>query len=160
MGGKRYFCDYCQCYITNDVNVRKTHNDAVSHKINKIRYLRKFDDPRKIYKEEIRKTPCYHFLKGRCRYDLYCQSSHYTPKQLEELKLLADNLEKKEKPPYTATTNVSEGTSQQLLMHVLPWAKNTLQNKKFLKKKNLPPSLKPIKLKKLSTILNHSISWG
>lgn len=111
MGGKRYYCDYCQCFMINDIKVRKTHNDSVSHKTNKIRCMRKFDgienicnllkywlqifafdyfhlDPRKVYEEEIAKPTCRHFLRGYCRFDLYCQSSHYTQKELDELRLL------------------------------------------------------------------------
>ncbi|XP_073825587.1 zinc finger matrin-type protein 5 [Musca autumnalis] len=155
MGGKRYFCDYCQCYLINDVNIRKTHNDAVTHKINKIRYMRKFEDPLKVYEEEIKKPPCQHFLKGRCRYDLFCQSTHYTPKQLEELKLLAEKAQQK-----SMSTKINETTTHHLFKHLLPWSKNALQKKKLTKKKNqLPPSLRSINLKKLTQIENDT-TWG
>ncbi|XP_005182066.1 zinc finger matrin-type protein 5 [Musca domestica] len=156
MGGKRYYCDYCQCFMINDIKVRKTHNDSVSHKTNKIRCMRKFDDPRKVYEEEIAKPTCRHFLRGYCRFDLYCQSSHYTQKELDELRLLGTSLEKKEN---NSRTNVSGITSQQILNPWLPWTENVLQKKKRTKK-NLPPSLRPINLKKLKKIINDSNSWG
>ncbi|XP_075152875.1 zinc finger matrin-type protein 5 [Haematobia irritans] len=151
MGGKSYFCDYCQCFMKNNINVRKTHNDALLHKMIKIRYMRRFEDPRKIYEIESHKPPCSHFLKGRCRYDLFCQSSHYNKKQLDELQQIANNLNKK-------TNTVNKATSKQL-----PWT--SWNEGKFRKKKkanvnDLPPSLRPIQLKKLYKVLDKNNTWG
>lgn len=51
MGGKSYFCDYCCCFMKNDLNVRKLHNAGVSHCAAKANYLRRFEGKqRKNYK--------------------------------------------------------------------------------------------------------------
>lgn len=43
MGGKSYYCDYCCCFLKNDVNVRKTHNSGLTHNMAKLRYMRRFE---------------------------------------------------------------------------------------------------------------------
>ncbi|KAL9923492.1 zinc finger matrin-type protein 5 isoform 2-T2 [Glossina fuscipes fuscipes] len=85
MGGKSYYCDYCQCYMKNDVNVRKVHNSGLSHKIAKVTYMKRYENPVKVYEEEIKKTPCSRYSKGYCKFGLYCQFSHYDENQLKEL---------------------------------------------------------------------------
>lgn len=39
MGGKSYFCDYCCCFMKNDINVRKLHNSGIAHTICKANYV-------------------------------------------------------------------------------------------------------------------------
>lgn len=43
MGGKSYFCDYCRCYMKNDIKVRKTHNEGLAHTITKFTFMRRYE---------------------------------------------------------------------------------------------------------------------
>ena len=43
MGGKSYFCDYCRCYMKNDVKLRKTHNEGLAHTIMKVAIMRRYE---------------------------------------------------------------------------------------------------------------------
>lgn len=48
MGGKSYYCDYCCCFMKNDLNVRKLHNAGVLHSAAKATYMRRFEGRKKI----------------------------------------------------------------------------------------------------------------
>jgi len=43
MGGKSYYCDYCCCFMKNDLNVRKLHNGGISHTIAKTNYMKRYE---------------------------------------------------------------------------------------------------------------------
>lgn len=43
MGGKSYYCDYCCCFLKNDLNVRKLHNGGIAHAIAKSNYLKRYE---------------------------------------------------------------------------------------------------------------------
>ncbi|XP_030384565.1 uncharacterized protein LOC115631858 isoform X2 [Scaptodrosophila lebanonensis] len=61
MGGKSYYCDYCRCFMKNDLNVRKLHNSGLSHTVAKVTFMKQFEDPRKLLEEERAKIPCTRF---------------------------------------------------------------------------------------------------
>ncbi|XP_013114174.1 uncharacterized protein LOC106091990 isoform X2 [Stomoxys calcitrans] len=106
-------------------------------------------DPRKVYEGEVRKTQCSHFFKGRCRYDLYCQASHYTQKQLDQLRQIGENLIK-EKQPAAATKQFNSSEEK----------KPQSRKRKRTKAKDLPPSLRPIQLNKLANLIDKNNTWG
>ncbi|EDW39505.1 GL10067 [Drosophila persimilis] len=62
--GQSYFCDYCGCFMKSDLNVRKLHNNGISHTVAKYRYMRRFEDAAKILAEERLKNPCQRYSKG------------------------------------------------------------------------------------------------
>ncbi|TMW54445.1 hypothetical protein DOY81_000437 [Sarcophaga bullata] len=157
MGGKSYFCDYCRCYMKNDIKLRKTHNEGLAHTIMKVAIMRRYEDPRKLYEEEIAKQPCMRYFKGYCKYDLYCRNTHFSEKQLKQLKELVVILDCKEATNSLAKPNVSRKFRD---ISKLPWINNiTKKNLKLLPKK-LPPSLKPLSLTKLSRLDISNNKWG
>ncbi|XP_016972059.2 zinc finger matrin-type protein 5 [Drosophila rhopaloa] len=138
MGGKSYFCDYCCCFMKNDLNVRKLHNDGISHTIAKTNYMRRYDDPKKILTEERRKIPCNRYLAGYCKFDLFCKYCHYSEKELKELEKIV--LTKKK------SRSRKRGKSNQW-----PWKTHS--------QTGLPPSLQNINLAKLRET-NFELNWG
>ncbi|KAM7351255.1 zinc finger matrin-type protein 5 [Cochliomyia hominivorax] len=158
MGGKSYFCDYCRCYMKNDKNVRKTHNEGLAHKIVKANIMRKYEDPRKLYDEESKKQPCTRYFKSYCKYDLYCQYTHLNETQLRELKILADNLNTKSQTEENTTKQCVKDATK--LSSTYPWKNRITKNQKRLLPKKLPPSLRPLKLKKLRKIVVGKNNWG
>ncbi|XP_067624195.1 zinc finger matrin-type protein 5 isoform X2 [Eurosta solidaginis] len=156
MGGKSYYCDYCSCFLKNDINVRKVHNSGLGHKIAKLRYMRRFEEPRKVLEEECKKEPCIRFLSGRyCKFDLCCNSSHFNQKQLERLAKIAEKLEKSQaRKSSMKSLNLGNGVA-------LPWIiTGRVNNKKICQKiKRLPESLKPINFNRMSNDVTNS-EWG
>ncbi|XP_043657928.1 zinc finger matrin-type protein 5 [Drosophila teissieri] len=138
MGGKSYYCNYCCCYMKNDLNVRKLHNDGISHTIAKTNYMKCYENPKQILTEERQKIPCKRYFGGYCKFDMYCKYTHYSGKELQELKKLV--LAKKR-------TNARKRNKG----HRWPW-KTHLQ-------KGLPPSLQPINPAKLK-LTDFELSWG
>ncbi|KAH8410526.1 hypothetical protein KR215_011882 [Drosophila sulfurigaster] len=152
MGGKSYYCDYCCCFIKNDLNVRKSHNAGIAHCTAKATYMRRFErktnltiineinykiflkclDPRKILKEERMKIPCKRFFAGYCKFQALCKFGHFNPKQMQQLEKIVGKLKKKQR-------------SKRKKMPQL--------------KQNLPPSLQSINLTKLKQS-NLKSSWG
>uniref|UniRef100_A0A1A9VZM0 C3H1-type domain-containing protein n=1 Tax=Glossina brevipalpis TaxID=37001 RepID=A0A1A9VZM0_9MUSC len=112
MGGKSYYCDYCQCYMKNDLNVRKVHNSGLSHKIAKVTYMKRYENPIKVYEEESAKKPCSRYHKGYCKFGLYCQFSHYNESQLKLLEIIVQRLKSK-----------CEKQKKSSLKKYLPWLK-------------------------------------
>ncbi|SPP79928.1 zinc finger matrin-type protein 5 isoform X1 [Drosophila guanche] len=135
--GQSYFCDYCGCYMKSDVNVRKLHNNGISHTVAKYRYMRRFDDPAKILSEERLKKPCQRYFKGYCKFDLYCNYGHYSEQELKKLEKLVA-AQKKSK-------------SRRRKPKKWPW--------KTHHHAGLPPSLRPMELAKLKTS-NFELNWG
>ncbi|XP_065357451.1 uncharacterized protein LOC135951692 [Calliphora vicina] len=158
MGGKSYFCDYCRCYMKNDKNVRKTHNDGLAHNIIKASIMKKYEDPRKIYEEEMNKEPCTRYMKGFCKYDLYCQFSHFNETQLKELKELVENLNTKSNLRQTTTKPKLPVKSKVLFK--LPWQNKISKRSMKLLPAKLPPSLRPLSFKKLSNLDVSNNKWG
>ncbi|XP_030555337.1 zinc finger matrin-type protein 5 [Drosophila novamexicana] len=132
MGGKSYYCDYCCCYMKNDLNVRKLHNAGASHTAAKGTYMRRFEDPRKILAAERSKRPCKRFFAGYCRFEQLCNFRHYTDKQMKQLEKIVSQLKKKA---------------------------SKKQRNPQKTKRNLPPSLQPLDLAKLKQT-NWDLSWG
>ena len=114
-------------------------------------------DPRKLYEEEIAKQPCTRYFKGYCKYDLYCRNTHFSEKQLKQLKELVVNLDRK-----SATNKLTKPNVVRKFRDIskMPWTNNiTKKNLKLLPKK-LPPSLKPLSLTKLSRLDVSNNKWG
>ncbi|ALC38611.1 CG31922, partial [Drosophila busckii] len=93
--GKRYYCDYCCCYIKNDMNIRKLHNAGQSHAMAKTFYMRRFEDPLKVLTEERAKLVCNRYFSNYCKFELTCNLSHYSDHQLQQLEVLAKNKRKR-----------------------------------------------------------------
>lgn len=146
MGGKSFFCDYCRCFMKNDINVRKTHNAGLAHKIKKVSYMRKYEDPRKVYFEEKSKIPCTRYMKGYCKFDLFCQFTHYNDHQLEQLKLVVVNMSQKKLPKSTIQTLPEFGGIPKNILKQLP--------------KKLPASLKPLNFRRISKLNIRDHTWG
>ncbi|XP_037711579.1 zinc finger matrin-type protein 5 isoform X1 [Drosophila subpulchrella] len=138
MGGKSYYCDYCCCFMKNDLNVRKLHNGGIFHTIAKTNYMRRYEDPKKILDEERRKTPCKRFFGGYCKFETYCKYCHYSEKELQELERLV--LAKKK-----ANSKKRKKSTK------WPWKTHT--------QTGLPISLQPIQLARLERT-NFELSWG
>ncbi|XP_034098577.1 uncharacterized protein LOC117564063 [Drosophila albomicans] len=132
MGGKSYYCDYCCCFMKNDLNVRKSHNAGIAHCTAKATYMRRFEHPRKILEEERMKIPCKRFFAGYCKFQALCKFGHFNPKQMQQLQKIVSKLKKKQ-------------SSKRKKMPQL--------------KQNLPPSLQSINLTKLKQS-NLESSWG
>ncbi|XP_052852222.1 uncharacterized protein LOC128262166 [Drosophila gunungcola] len=138
MGGKSYYCDYCCCFMKNDLNVRKLHNDGISHTIARTNYMRRYEDPKKILIEERAKIPCQRYFGGYCKFELFCKYSHYNEKEIQELEKLV--LAKKK-------TNYRKRKKS----NQWPW--------KTHPQKGLPPSLQNMNLAKLKQT-NFELDWG
>ncbi|XP_017061095.1 zinc finger matrin-type protein 5 [Drosophila ficusphila] len=136
MGGKSYYCDYCCCFMKNDLNVRKLHNDGISHTIAKTNYMRRFEDPKKILAEERQKVPCKRYFGGYCKFDLFCKYCHYSAKELQELEKLV--IAKKK-------------SRRRKKANKWPWKTHV--------QPGLPPSLQPINLTRLKQT-NFELSWA
>lgn len=108
-----------------------------------------FSDPRKVYEEETNKQPCYRYFKGYCKYDLYCQFTHYNNSQLKKLQEIVENLNLKSKKLLA---------SKKIFKH--PW--QTSIPKRTLKclPTKLPLSLKPLNLTKISKLDVSNNKWG
>ncbi|KAL9930383.1 zinc finger matrin-type protein 5 isoform 1-T1 [Glossina fuscipes fuscipes] len=148
MGGKSYYCDYCQCYMKNDVNVRKVHNSGLSHKIAKVTYMKRYENPVKVYEEEIKKTPCSRYSKGYCKFGLYCQFSHYDENQLKELEVVVRRLQSK-----------SKKKKVKLSKKYLPWLKENIKDNDVAAQFQLR-STEKMNLKKLIKVDFEKSSWG
>ncbi|EDW11350.1 uncharacterized protein LOC6575904 [Drosophila mojavensis] len=133
MGGKSYYCDYCCCFMKNDLNVRKLHNAGISHTAAKATYMRRFEDPKKVLAVESTKKPCKRFLAGYCRFQLFCNFRHYSDKQMKQLEKIVRQLKKKRS--------------------------KKKRNPQVTRKCNLPPSLQPIDMTKLKQT-NWDLNWG
>ncbi|XP_055837527.1 zinc finger matrin-type protein 5 [Episyrphus balteatus] len=144
MGGKSYWCDYCECFMKNDINVRKNHNIGTSHNIAKANYLQKFKDPEQIIVEEKIKIPCKKISNNlECSFGFFCRFSHYTPDELNYLQFLIDkNRFKKEKD--TRETDP------------LPW--NNSKRRKQIPQPT-PTSLLPIDFERIDDSCFNS-QWG
>ncbi|KAH8251234.1 hypothetical protein KR032_003901 [Drosophila birchii] len=140
MGGKSYYCDYCCCFMKNDLNVRKLHNNGIAHTIAKTNYMRRFDDPKKILEGERLKKPCKRYFNGYCKFELFCNYSHYSQKELMELEKIIINQKK------------SAVRKKKNKAKKLPW-------KPHPQTELLPPSLQPMNLAKLKET-NFDLSWG
>lgn len=132
MGGKSYYCDYCCCFMKNDLNVRKLHNAGISHTAAKATYMRRFEDPRKMLIVERAKKPCKRFFAGYCKFQLLCNFGHYSEKQLKQLEKIVSQLKKKR-------SKRKKRTHQTI--------------------KNLAPSLQSMNLSKLKRT-NLDLDWG
>lgn len=144
MGGKSYWCDYCECFMKNDINVRKNHNMGTAHHIAKANYLQKFKDPEQVIAEETIKLPCKKISNNlNCSFGFFCRFSHYSPEQLQHLKLIVEkNRCKKDKDTVESNS--------------LPW--NTSKSRKILPQPT-PPSLQPIDFEQFDTSCFQS-QWG
>ncbi|KAH8293232.1 hypothetical protein KR018_000536 [Drosophila ironensis] len=138
MGGKSYFCDYCCCFLKNDLNVRRKHNYGIAHTIAKKNYMRRFEDPQKILNEERLKQPCQRYFNGYCKFEMFCKNSHYDQQQLQKLQKLVEAQTKKD-------------SRKKKKPRRWPW--------KTRAQKELPPSLREIDLAKLKHT-NWELSWG
>ncbi|EDW03742.1 uncharacterized protein LOC6561465 [Drosophila grimshawi] len=132
MGGKSYYCDYCCCFMKNDLNVRKLHNSGISHTAAKATYMRQFEDPRKILAAERKKKPCKRYFAGYCKFQLFCNFRHYSDKQMKQLEKIVNQLKK---------NRLKKKNNPQQAKH------------------NLPASLQPPNLSKLMQS-NWHLSWG
>ncbi|KAI8130211.1 hypothetical protein FF38_06652 [Lucilia cuprina] len=160
MGGKSYFCDYCRCYMKNDKNVRKTHNEGLAHKIIKTSIMRKYEDPRKIYEEEIVKQPCTRYFKSYCKYDLYCQYTHFNETQLKQLKDMIENkITANDSRGHTTNKSKRSLTTKQTTK--FPWQNSITKRKQKLLPSKLPASLRPLSIKKLLKLdVCNNNKWG
>lgn len=153
MGGKSYYCDYCCCFLKNDINVRKTHNSGLTHNMAKLRYMKRFEDPRKVLEQEIKKEPCTRYLNGRyCKFDLMCKSTHFNEEQFEHLRKMVKRLEK------VQTSKVTDKLKSGKQI-ILPWYKSIGKSNKIINIKRLPESLKPINFDRIND--NYlQLEWG
>ncbi|CAD7000394.1 unnamed protein product [Ceratitis capitata] len=154
MGGRSYYCDYCCCFIKNDVNVRKTHNSGLIHKMTKLRYMRRFEDPKKVLEEESKKEPCTRFLNGKyCKFDLMCNSTHFNEQQLKQLRKIVEAQERTQSLKTTTTARDDNSVK-------LPWQRfHNKNNIKKFKIKRLPESLKPINFNRMRNDCPN-VEWG
>eukprot|EP00099_Drosophila_melanogaster_P024398 NP_722687.1 uncharacterized protein Dmel_CG31922 [Drosophila melanogaster] len=139
MGGKSYYCDYCCCFLKNDLNVRKLHNGGIAHAIAKSNYLKRYEDPKKILTEERQKTPCKRYFGSYCKFETYCKFTHYSGDNLRELEKLV--LARKKRKSRKKTNKCKRW----------PWKTHL--------RKGLPPSLQPINPEKLKQT-DFELSWG
>lgn len=153
MGGKSYYCDYCCCFLKNDVNVRKTHNSGLVHNMAKLRYMRRFEDPRKVLEQEAIKEPCMRYLNGKyCKFDLMCKFTHFNEAQLEHLRKMVKRLEKAQ------TSKVIDKRKKHNKI-ILPWYKSGEKNNKIINHKRLPESLQPINFDRINDEFL-KLEWG
>ncbi|XP_068150497.1 zinc finger matrin-type protein 5 [Drosophila tropicalis] len=135
MGGKSYFCDYCCCFMKNDINVRKLHNAGMLHTAAKVTYMRRFENPAQILKKEHLKKPCRRFFSGYCQFQLFCNYGHYSPEDIKRLEKIVGQQKK--------------GRREK---------KGNKRSKKGQNRKT-PPSMQPIDINKLKGF-NKNLDWG
>lgn len=148
MGGKSYWCDYCECFMKNDINVRKSHNVGTAHQIAKANYMQKFKDPKQILAEEKLKLPCKRTSSGEeCSFGFFCRFSHYTLAMLKQLQSTVDKNRLKEEKKDTNQIN-----------HLLPWNTSKRRKRKALPQP-MPPSLQEIDFDQIDDSCFNS-QWG
>lgn len=145
MGGKSYWCDYCECFMKNDINVRKNHNFGTAHQIAKANYLQKFKDPEEILSEEKNKLPCKRTLNGEeCSFGFFCRFSHYSANYIARLQKIVDGNRLKK-------TKDIKGTN------ILPWKTSISQLRK--PPEPTPPSLLQIDFQQINSSC-FDAQWG
>ncbi|XP_037961209.1 uncharacterized protein LOC119690261 [Teleopsis dalmanni] len=154
MGGRSYYCDYCCCYLKNNLSVRKRHESGLSHSIAKYTYMRQFEDPYVVLMEENAKSPCIHFQRNICRFGLYCQHSHFSTADKQKLQKIVNTLQKKNNLKH------AKSIASHNWRNILPWNVTATGNHRKAKlSKNLPPSLKAINFNILCKDLSNE-EWG
>ncbi|XP_050097420.1 zinc finger matrin-type protein 5 [Anopheles aquasalis] len=89
--GRKYYCDYCEKRIQNDVNNVKKHNEGLPHLKAKADYYERFKAPEQIVAEARTKTECRSLKDGKeCMFGALCRFCHYTPQQLRHLQQQVD----------------------------------------------------------------------
>ncbi|XP_023245559.1 zinc finger matrin-type protein 5 [Copidosoma floridanum] len=86
MGGKHYYCEYCDRSFKDEAGVRKKHLASIQHVKNRENHYRQFRDPKQILQEELAKKPCKRFLNnGECHFGHLCKFSHCPPYYIQQL---------------------------------------------------------------------------
>lgn len=80
MGGKKYFCDYCEVRIQNNPQIIKKHNEGLPHQTCKIDHFEKFKSLKEILEVERSKMPCKRVAS--CAFGKFCRFSHYSAVEL------------------------------------------------------------------------------
>ncbi|XP_026477637.1 zinc finger matrin-type protein 5-like [Ctenocephalides felis] len=92
----KYHCDYCNISFKDDGTKRKTHLNGFAHNRAKNEYLLLHRDIRDIIQQESAKQPCVRFLNGmHCNFGASCRFTHYSPPELDNLRRIADDHERK-----------------------------------------------------------------
>lgn len=166
--GKRYYCDYCDKTMVSSISIIRTHMKGVPHQKLVNDHYQQYKDPETVLKEESIKNPCSKFARGECKFGSICRYSHYTPYELNEIRLKVATKTNKEKDPQTffeinnkeqiksINTDKKYTTmyDENGVTHVFPWTYNDL----FDNYDNLPPSIK--KLKSTDFIDLNISKWG
>uniref|UniRef100_A0A2M4AZF2 Putative u1 snrnp-specific protein c n=1 Tax=Anopheles triannulatus TaxID=58253 RepID=A0A2M4AZF2_9DIPT len=88
---RKYYCDYCEKRIQNDVNNIKKHNEGLPHLKARAEYYERFKTPEQVVSEARTKTKCRSLKDGKeCMFGALCRFCHYTPQQLRHLQQLVD----------------------------------------------------------------------
>jgi len=91
MGGKRYFCDYCDRTLPHSLEARKKHNFGLQHRAVKQEYYSRLKSAKERYNEELEKKRCKKFSIGQiCAFGDQCIFSHTPDAQLEIMRHEAD----------------------------------------------------------------------
>ncbi|XP_068081367.1 zinc finger matrin-type protein 5 [Anabrus simplex] len=171
--GKRYFCDYCDRSFVDDIEARKKHlNGSVHIRLRKEHYD-KFKDGKTVLLEESAKIPCKRYQRnGECVFGSNCRYSHYTPQEMENLRLRVQEEERLEEIKRTSLP-VDEGEGPSLTS----WLQKRSQVKLLVKssgetnshftwavpqclqgRSHLPPSLQSIRIEDFTS--SEFESWG
>ncbi|KAL7641194.1 UNVERIFIED_CONTAM: hypothetical protein RMT77_008332 [Armadillidium vulgare] len=87
MGGKRYYCDYCDRSLPYSVEARKKHNTGHQHRLVRQAYFNNIKSASEKFNEETSKSKCKRFFSGQnCAFGANCIFSHKTEPELENLK--------------------------------------------------------------------------
>ncbi|XP_055920263.1 zinc finger matrin-type protein 5 [Eupeodes corollae] len=145
MGGKSFYCDYCECFMKNDINVRQNHGAGTAHNIAKANYIQRYKDPQQIITEEKVKTPCKRISNNlECSFGFFCRFSHYSSEELNYLQFIVDEREYKK---------------ERHMLKKTPLIWNSSKTRKKLPPVPIPPSLQPIDFEKMTDSCFES-QWG
>ncbi|KAJ8679725.1 hypothetical protein QAD02_015512 [Eretmocerus hayati] len=149
MGGKNFYCEYCDRSFKDVAEARKKHLSSLQHAKNKNWYYQSLKDPEQILAEESQKKPCMKFInQGNCPWDILCRYSHYTPAQMQELQnMVAAKAQKSSNLDLPDPQQVFQEFLKDIIdpeeivrANINPWPLPP----ELAQYPNLPPSLQPI----------------
>lgn len=82
MGGKKYFCDYCQVRIQNNPQIIKKHNQGLLHQKCKISHFEQYKSLEEILVRERGKIQCKRAATNSCTFGAFFRFSHYSTEEL------------------------------------------------------------------------------
>ncbi|XP_055386437.1 uncharacterized protein LOC129615292 [Condylostylus longicornis] len=109
-----YFCEYCNKAMM--LHLRKTHNDGLIHKIAYANYWLRNLDPEEVLKQEKSKRKCAFYLRKNCRFEAYCQYSHFTDEELQKIFYLIKYNEMRKKKTFRFENEVQIAKSRNTML--------------------------------------------